>query len=356
MVHTLAGMSVPAPPPARSRRRRTLVTAVTVMVVGVAFLGLLPALADYGEVWRAVQRASVAGLLFLVVAGVFSQVIGPLPTMVVIPTLRFGHALYSRFVATAAANALPGGGAVGVGLTYTMLGRWGHTGAEIGASVVLTGIWNNFARLLLPAIALLAAATAGASMPSLVDATLIGVASLAAGGLVLVLVVRSRLADRVLRPFDRLVAAIQRRRGRPVSLEDSPSRRFLATISAAIGTRWVLLMATTLAYHLSLYLCLEAALRAVGLPDGVSWVEVFAAFSLVRLVSTIPLTPGSLGITEVGLTGLLATGLDAAGSARVAAGVLLFRFVTYAVPTVAGAAAALAWRRAVRRGSAVDPR
>ena len=64
-----------------------------------------------------------------------------------------------------------------------MLGRWGHTGAEIGAAVALTGIWNNLARMLLPAGALLAAVLSGIAMPSLVDRTLIGVASLVVASL-----------------------------------------------------------------------------------------------------------------------------------------------------------------------------
>jgi SAM-dependent methyltransferase len=55
-------------------------------------------------------------------------------------------------------------------------------------------------------------------------------------------------------------------------------------------------------------------------------------------------------VTEVGLTGLLTVGLGGAQSALVAAGVLLFRFLTYALPTVAGAFVAIAWNRSKARG------
>ena len=337
--------------PRPSRLRRVVVGLITAGLIGLAFFGLMPALADYDEVWRAIQGVSVVGLVWLVVVATLSFLIGPLPTMAVIPTLRFGRALYARTVATTAANTIPGGGALGVGLTYVMLGRWGHTGAEVGASVALTGIWNNLARMLLPAAALVAAAISGVEMPSLVSGTLIGIASLVVASVAIVIVLRSRLKDRVLRPIDRFVAWVRRRMRKPADPEDSPSQRFLDVLGDAVGTRWLRLMGTTLAYHLSLYVCLLVALRAIGVDaTEVHWASVLAAFALVRLISAIPITPGSLGVTEVGLTGLLTTGLDGADSALVAAGVLVFRFLTYAVPTVAGAFAAIVWNRSKASG------
>ncbi|HEX5630676.1 MAG TPA: flippase-like domain-containing protein, partial [Acidimicrobiia bacterium] len=332
--------------PPTSRLRRLLVGAIAAVLIGVAFFGLLPALADYDEVWRAISGIGPGAIAVLVVAGAASLALGPLPTMVVIPALRFGRALYSRMVATTAANTIPGGGAIGVGITYVMLGRWGHTAAEIGASVALTGVWNNLARMVLPAAALAAAVIVGVPMPGLVGGALIGVAAVAVSALAIVVVLRSRLKHVVLRPIDRLVRWVRRRRGRMVDPVDSPSQRFLDVVGQAVGTRWFSLMLTTLVYHLSLYACLEVALRVVGVTTSdLHWTEVLAAFSLVRLVSAVPLTPGSLGITEVGLTGLMTTGMDTEHAALVAAGVLVFRFVTYAVPTVAGAIAAIGWSR-----------
>jgi putative heme transporter len=332
--------------PRPSRTRRVAIGLITAALIGLAFFGLMPALADYDEVWRAIQGISAGAVAALVGVGVGSLLLGPLPTMAVIPNLRFGRALYSRMVATTAANTIPGGGAVGVGLTYVMLGRWGHTAAEIGASVVLTGVWNNLARMLLPAGALLAAALTGVEMASLAEGTLIGVVGLVMTAAAIVIVLRSSLKSRVLRPIDRLIAWVRRIMRKPVHPAESPSERFLMVIGDAVGTRWVRLMLATLAYHLSLYACLEVSLRVVGVTTAdVHWAEVLAAFALIRLISTIPLTPGSLGVTEVGLTGLLTVGLDAEQSALVAAGVLVFRFITYAVPTVAGAIAAIGWSR-----------
>ena len=95
------------------------------------------------------------------------------------------------------------------------------------------------------------------------------------------------------------------------------------------------------------------ALRALGVPaTQVTATEAFAAWSLVRLLGSVPITPGGIGVIEVGLTtALVAFGGNNAG---VVAAVLLWRFLTM-VPTIAyGLVAAATWRRH-RPASGTDP-
>ena len=113
---------------------------------------------------------------------------------------------------------------------------------------------------------------------------------------------------------------------------------------------------TTVASHLTLWLVLLACLRASGLTQGqVSWQASLAAFAFVRLLSVLPLTPGGVGVVEVGLTGPLAAGLPPADAAKVAAAVLMFRAVTYLLPIPLGAAAYLGWRHTHRRRRRATP-
>ena len=89
---------------------------------------------------------------------------------------------------------------------------------------------------------------------------------------------------------------------------------------------------------------LLVALRAVGVSSAeVSTAEAFASWALIRIVTTVPLTPGGLGVVELGLTG----GLIAFGGHRAAvvAAVLLYRVLTYVPPLVAGGVCLLIWRR-----------
>ena len=92
---------------------------------------------------------------------------------------------------------------------------------------------------------------------------------------------------------------------------------------------------------------LLACLRGTGLSQAqVPWQTSLAAFAFVRLLTALPITPGGLGITELGLVGILAASAGPRASAQVTAAVLLYRALTYLPPIPLGAAAWLIWRHA----------
>jgi uncharacterized protein (TIRG00374 family) len=100
----------------------------------------------------------------------------------------------------------------------------------------------------------------------------------------------------------------------------------------------------SLVSHLSLYAVLVVALRDVGVSDAeVSWAQVLAVFAFARLATAIPLTPGGLGFVE----GVLVTGLVGAGGdpAEVAAAVVVYRALTWALPILVGVGCYVWWRR-----------
>ena len=106
-----------------------------------------------------------------------------------------------------------------------------------------------------------------------------------------------------------------------------------------------LITAATIISHISLYLVLLVALRDVGVSnDEVSWAKVLAAFAFVRLLSAVPVTPGGLGVVELGLTAALGSGLPDAAKNQVAAAVLVYRFLTWFAPVPLGIVAWLFWR------------
>jgi uncharacterized protein (TIRG00374 family) len=111
-----------------------------------------------------------------------------------------------------------------------------------------------------------------------------------------------------------------------------------------LGKRWHWLTLATLAGHLSVFLVLVVTLRAVGVSeDEVSIAEAFAAWSVVRVLGSLPILPGGFGVVEVGLTtALIGFGGD---EAAVIASVVVYRFLTVGIPLVCGAVAALVWRR-----------
>ena len=72
-------------------------------------------------------------------------------------------------------------------------------------------------------------------------------------------------------------------------------------------------------------------------------VQAFAAWSLARLLGSIPITPGGIGVVELSLTGTL-VGFGG-NNAGVVAAVLVYRFLTMVPTLLIGVVAASTLRR-----------
>jgi uncharacterized protein (TIRG00374 family) len=93
-----------------------------------------------------------------------------------------------------------------------------------------------------------------------------------------------------------------------------------------------------------LFAVLLLALRFCGVSaEQVGWAEALAVFAFARLLTAVPFTPGGLGVIEVAMiSGLAAAGGD---RAAVAAGVLVFRVLTYVLPIPLGVLTYVFWQR-----------
>lgn len=337
----------PAPPTRHWWQSRWLQLAVSIVVVALIFGFLFPRVADYGEVWdtiRAMTWMEIASLL--AIAGWNLVSYWPLLTAVQ-PELRLPEAAVANLASTAISNTLPGGAALGVGTTFTMQRSWGIPVSSTALASVVAGIWNNFAKLGLPIVALGLLVLRGETGAGLTAAALIGLVVLAVAVTAFALLLRGdRLAGRVGSLAGRAVSVVLRplRRG-PVEGWGPAAQRFRTRTVGLLSHRWLRITVTTLLSHASLFLVLLVALRHVGVSnDEVPWQEAFAAFAFVRLLSAIPLTPGGLGVVELGLTAALGSGLPDAVKNQIAAGVLVFRALTWFVPIPLGIVCWLFWR------------
>ena len=119
----------------------------------------------------------------------------------------------------------------------------------------------------------------------------------------------------------------------PVTWGGENFERFRVEAVGLLSRRWHVLTLATFAGSLTVFAVLLVSLRALaGLRRrGHGACEAFAAWSLARLLGSIPITPGGIGVVELSLTAtLIGFGGDNAG---VVAAVLVFRFLTM-VPTL----------------------
>ena len=132
----------------------------------------------------------------------------------------------------------------------------------------------------------------------------------------------------------------------PVTDWDQRAAAFRSETIGLLRHRWLQLTLATIVSHLSLYAVLLVTLRNVGVGQAsLSWIQVLAAFAFVRLISALPITPGGVGVVELGYVAAMTLGMDDQTTAQVVAAILVFRAITYALPIPLGALSYVVWRR-----------
>jgi uncharacterized membrane protein YbhN (UPF0104 family)/membrane-associated phospholipid phosphatase len=330
----------------RSRTRLIIQTAVSLVLVVAIFYYLLRGI-DLRLVWAQIQAMTWREEAVLALIGAWNLATYAFVWMSVTPGLSFGRAMVMTQAATAVTNTVPTvGPAIGVGLTYQMLGHWGYSGARITVAVFVSGVWNAFAKLGLPILALALVLLEGGATGGRVVAALAGIAGLVAAIVVFALLLRSEeLARRFGLLAGRVASRMLRLVGRPpVTGWELATVKFRTRALELLEHGWVPITAATLVSHLSLYVVLLVCLRAVGVSNAeVSWAQVLVVFAFARLATAIPVTPGGAGVVELVLIG----GLTAAGGDReqVTAAVLVYRALTWGLPILVGIGCYLWWRR-----------
>jgi uncharacterized membrane protein YbhN (UPF0104 family) len=349
------------PSTARERRLRVFRVALSLAVVVIIFVVVLPRIADFSQVRATLGAMTWLEGLTLVLAATWNLITYWILVMTTLPGLGFTQAMVVTEASTAVSNILPGGQAFGVGLAYSMFSSWGFGRSTIASSLVVSGIADLFAKLSAPVIALVILAFTGGTNATLITASVVGAALLAVGIALFALALKSdRSAHLVGEGLGSATSFLLRlaRRPKVTGWGEGTARWRVETVELLQGRWWKVIAAAFLS-HASLFLVLLIALRHVGISGlEVGWAEALGAFSIARLLTAFPITPGGLGVIELGLT----AGLVLAGGPQVpvVAAVLIFRALTYLVQIPFGALTYLfwqhnrSWRKAGAEGGSRD--
>jgi putative heme transporter len=329
----------------RSRRRAVLRSALGVALIAAVFAEVLPRIASYGSVAHRLATVSAPWALALAAAAAVDVLTAALPWLAVLPQLSFVGALSFTQASTAVTTVLPGGAPLGMAISFGFLRRL-HVGrGQAAFAVALTGLWSQVSILVYPLLgALLVFATGQLSGSTAAIAGASGAAAAVFVGLA-VAAVRSqvgtlRLGDAAARAAARVARLLRRP---PPAWSGETLVRLRKEWLGVLRRRWPSLTAATLANQLSAYVLFEVCLRAVGisvatLPPS----EAFLAWAIGRVISSLPLTPGGIGVVELGLIGSL-VGFGAP-HAHVVAAVLLYRALVIVPTLVVGLLALLGLR------------
>ncbi|MEP6758917.1 MAG: lysylphosphatidylglycerol synthase transmembrane domain-containing protein [Actinomycetota bacterium] len=343
--------TVKEPKPKKRLSTSQLVAFAFGLIVVVAiFAFAIPRYADYGAVWASMKTLTPLEFWSLLAATIFNLYTYWLANEAGLIGMGLGQSAVVTQTSTSVANTLPAGGAFGVGVTAAMLNTWGFTAGEITLFIGVTGIWNIFVKLGLPIVALALLVITGHSNPGLVAGAVVGLIVLAIAVTLLVLVFRSERMARSIGVFVGRVFNAFRKLLRKPTHDDMGDKAvtFRRETIILANRRWFMLTWTTVLSQVALFLVLLLSLRHMGVAESeLPTVEVFAVYTFSRLLSAIPITPGGVGMIDLGyIAGL--TAIDSGEKAAIVAAVLIFRLLTYGLQIPLGVFTYVIYRRRKR--------
>ncbi len=347
----MQGPPVDTPEPAAKRSALVPVVRVAGMVLVVVLLWfLLTRVASWSDVVDALDDLSVGDWAALTAAAMVRVAVEPVLLVGVTPGLKYRLAVPGFLAPAAAATVVPGPSDLAA--RYAMYRSWGFSATETSSSVILWLLYSTAAKMVLPIIAfgLLVFFDRNDGQDASIAMVAVGVLGTLVGGMFLLL--RSdgtarrlggaagKAAHRIARWF---------RISAPDTLAEDLAQRaanFRNQTGHIIRSRSHLAVVAALAQQASLFAILLVSVRAVGIaPSQLDWVSIFAAFALVQLITSVPITPGGLGVAEAAYVTLLAVGSTGGLVGRVAAAALIYRIFSWLILVPLGGVSWLWWTR-----------
>lgn len=257
-----------------------------------------------------------------------------------LPGLGHLRALMVNAAGSMVSNLLPGGGAVGVALTYVMCRSWGFTRRNISTSIVVTSVWNVLARLTLPVLGALLIVVGPVDAPqSVVVAAVVATAlGLAIIGFFIGVLLSDRFAADAIEMVGRVTRPLARRVKRLADIQELLADQRART-DVVVREGWLRLTLGLVGMFGLFFVLYLVSSRAVGL--DLTLAQLFAAYTFRQLLTVVAITPGGLGVTEVGTAGVLvAFGGDPTAASAAA---LLYAVFTHLLEVPLGLAAFSGW-------------
>jgi uncharacterized membrane protein YbhN (UPF0104 family) len=336
----------------RSRRRAVVKNLVLLAVAGLGLYVVWPSLMDVFASWprlAVIQPVWYAGMV-AAVAGSFACVW--LLYKLVLNTSAWFAIITSQLAGSAFGRIVPGGSATAGAFQFQMLVRGGVPAVRVATGVTVVSIMSAGTILALPLFALPVFVGAVDGGGSLVTVGIYGLSLFAVGAVFSALVlVWDRPLVLVGRGLDWTARRVRRRRPPTAPYAE----RLLVErnlVRVVLGRGWWQAVPAALGQRGLDFAALLMALYASG--ARVLPFLVLLAYAVAMILTIIPLTPGGIGLVELGLVGALGLAGVETGPALLAT--LAYRLVTFWLPLPAGLVSYLLFSyRYGRAGGSVQP-
>ena len=296
---------------------------------------------DIPTIWDILIGISKSSLVILILSALFNIWIFQYPYLVTTKNLKFWQAFQVRNASFAISNSLPAGGTIGLTFQYAMLRSFGISGKDSSATIGIASVWNGLISFFMPVLGLVALTFTGEVTSGLIRSAIIGLVVLVVSSGMFYTALKSAqgaiwvgsLLSKIVNPLRKLF------RKQNINLSISIDA-FRLQVNELVTNYWKMISLTNFLVQIAMFLVFWASAYAVGinLAGGI----IFAIFCFGRIGTTIPLTPGGLGTTDVIMVSMLQLfGADAQTSL---AAVLLWRGFFYIPQVLAGVLSFLYWQ------------
>ena len=110
-----------------SKTKRAIQSIISLVIVVGIFVGVMPQIADYTDVWAIIRSLTWLESVTLIAVAFWNLATYWFVLVAALPGLRLRETAVVNQSSTAVSNTLPGGGAIGVGVTLAMLTSWGFS-------------------------------------------------------------------------------------------------------------------------------------------------------------------------------------------------------------------------------------
>lgn len=332
--------STPAPLTTRQKIRHALLAALSIVIAAIVVVWLIPRAVDtsWEHIFASFDGISWWWILFLIAVALVVLAIDSVGFSACFRGVSLRAAAETNAVAQAVTVVVPMGSTISLGLIYARLKRAGLRARTIASGTLLASIADVLAQILLPILAVALVALSPLDIPLWGRIALLIAAALALGltSTALGFVSSEKLLRKLLERVQKVVDAFNEGYGGKNRDLVTPALDTRAmAVADAHGSRVMILGAPTLARLAQGLAFIAWCLLGYGFE--ISPLVLFGIYSLSRLLSLIPLTPGGIGVIDVGVAwALVQCGAPSAAAVSCALAFTLSQVLT---PALAGALA-----------------